>query len=274
VTLFSDNAAGRLHAQIISFRKHAVGQGSIPHVWAGVLDLHVNDPRLLPRLAHIFRLPDEIAHELEMVDEKEYDRDLALRWQGAVNGRLSEWLFNNSNSAQLVTAIDDTALTSLEYSSVILHRFRPQRVFSRDELQHIRDLIAELREEIRNDTGMDQSLWEFLLSHAHAMSEALDDLPLRGPAALEDAYDRARGAVIRRTDLLVRMDENPGPWKKFGKLIIAVGTVLGIPSAGLALPGQIRQAIEGPPPDQPAIVIELPGPGPVVLAVQHNGDGD
>jgi hypothetical protein len=62
-------------------------------------------------------------------------------------------------------------------------------VFSDNELNRIRELIAEPEAEVHGDPGLDPSLRDFLLFHAGAMTRALQDLAVRGPAALEEAFD-------------------------------------------------------------------------------------
>jgi len=268
--VFSDNAAGRLHVLVTAFRRHASNQ-TIPQAWAAALGMSdIGSPVLLSRLAYVFRLPEEIEHEIAMVDVQEYDNDLALRWRMMISGRLGPALFSGGQAGQIATAMDDASLNSLEYCSYVLHRHRPQRVFSDSELDRIRGLTQELGEAVDADSDMDQSLRDFMLSHVNAMIRALSEVDLRGPVALEDALDRAVGAVRRRVDLVVRMESNPTAWSKFQNLIVGVAAVLQIATAGLALPGQVRQELEGPAPS-PAPVIqvrEIQPPGLTVPPVQ------
>ena len=116
------------------------------------------------------------------------------------------------------------------------------------------DLLGELEP----DSGIDSELRAFLLVHARAMERALADLPVRGRASLEDAFDRAWGAANRRADLTAQSDANRKVWKKFGDLLIAVAAVLQISTSSFVLPGQIRQAIEGPQPTQVEVVQQGP----------------
>jgi hypothetical protein len=273
VTVYSDNPAGRLYELLTSFRLKA-GQHSVPTAWAAALDIsNVNDPELLRRLAYVFRLPDEIQAELALVDEQEYD-DLAVRWLATIPGQLGPSLFSGRQSNQLSSEIDDASLASLEHCNWILHRYRPQRVFSNPDLDRIRGLISELLDEIRNDGGLEQDLRNFLTYHALAMLNALRDLRIRGPVALEDAFDQARGAVYRRMDLTVHMDSHSGVWTKFQNVIVAVAAVLQIATSSFVLPGQIRQELEGPPPPQAPVVKVIEKPvdahgGPVPDVQQH-----
>jgi hypothetical protein len=53
------------------------------------------------------------------------------------------------------------------------------------------------------------------------------------------------GATSRRTDLTVHTESHSSVWSKFGNLIVAVAAVLQIATSSLALPGQIRQELDG-----------------------------
>lgn len=277
MTVYSDNAAGRLHELISAFSRIA-SQQLMAYTWAAVLGMSVDDgPEFLRRLALVFSLPGEIEREILKVSPGEFDGDLAMRWSVRMLQELEPAaLLNNLSSAHVVGRFDKASLNSLEYCSYVLHEHRPQRVFPGSELERIRLLIAELETAVRGAQGLDPDLCEFLLFHAEAMAQALRDLPLRGPAALEDAFDQALGAARRRADLSAR-GENRSTSRKFGELIVAVAAVLQITTAGLTLPGQIRQELEGPAPAAPPvvkIVVQQPDvPAPAALAPDEHPNG-
>lgn len=282
MTVYLDNAAGRLHKLIIDFRSSALNNNSIPQAWAAALSVKdIANPDFLRRLAYVFRLPGEIEHEMAKIDEQEYDPDLALRWRGAIrSGVGTASLFSGLPAGQPAANMDDAVLGSLEHCSYVLHRYRPQRVLSKTELDGINELISELITEIQeNEDAMDPSLRDFLFFHASEMMHALSDLTLRGPAALEEALDQAVGAGQRRVDLTVRLETeaNSGGWTKFLNLLVGVAAVLQIASTSLMLPGQVRQELEGPAPAQASVVKVVPTPdlGPAQAAAnghQHGGD--
>jgi hypothetical protein len=216
--------------------------------------MQAHSPGLLRRLSYVFQLPDEVKREISLVDDEEYDNDLAMRWWSTIPERMGPALFTGNRGDQIAAAMDDASLNSLEYCSFVLHRYRPQRVFSTRELDTINELIRELQAEVEGDDAMDRSLQDFLLYHAFAMSRALDELGLRGPVALEEAFDQAVGAAQRRVDLTVRRESNSGAWTKFLNLIVGVAAVLQITTTAFVLPGQVRQELDGPPPSRPSVV--------------------
>jgi hypothetical protein len=264
VTVHADNPAGRLHNVITSLATHA-SQQQMWQAWAAALQIPGDQlSELLRRVALVYDLPAEIVSELDCVPGTEYDRDLVLRWQPEVAGLLGTNLFGTPTASQSIQGVTRESLYSLENCSYILHRFRPQPGLSDDEQERIAQMISELQEAVLADPDMDADLGVFLLYHAGQMSRALRDLPVRGRAALEDAFDQAVGAVNRRMDLTSRAEENPRAWAMFRDLMLVIAAVLAIAQASLTLPGQIRQELEGPPPAPPPIVkvIEQPPPPP------------
>jgi hypothetical protein len=269
VSVHLDNAAGRLHELITTFRRNS-GPGTVPQAWAAVLGSpSIEHPDFLRRLAYVFRLPEEIERELDEIDEDEFASDVARRWKGSIAPRLGPALFLGQQSGQVSPGFDDASLTSLEYCSYVLHRYRPQRYISDGEVERIRLLIEELQSEVRGQPNLDPELRKFLSFHITAMQQALLDLAVRGPSALEEALDQAVGATQRRTDLTVKADSNRSVWTKFGNVIIAVAAVLQIATSSLALPSQIRAELEGPSPATPVVVKVIQEAPPQVT---HSGE--
>jgi hypothetical protein len=155
-----------------------------------------------------------------------------------------------------------------------LHRYRQRRPIADSDLERIRKLLAELAAELRESEQIDPELREFLMRQCKEMSRALRDMVIRGPAALEDALDRAVGAAHRRKDLATRSTSAPSVWRKFGEVIVAVAAALQIATSAVALPGQVHQAIEGPqPPAQVRVVVNEPGQPPTADTAAQRSNG-
>lgn len=116
-------------------------------------------------------------------------------------------------------------------------------------------------------------LHDFLLRQCREMQRAIREMAIRGRAALEDALDRAWNAAYRRQDLATRTSEPPSAWRKFMGVLADVAMILGVASGGVALPGEIMLAIEGP--QSPAVVKvveqEPPPTAPTAPAAHPNG---
>jgi hypothetical protein len=182
-----------------------------------------------------------------------------MRWQGHAVSLLGPSLFSGENAAQTASKINEAWLTSLESCSFVLHRYRRQAVISDADMERIRSLIAELRATVEDELAPGDELRDFLLHHARAMARALTDYQIRGPAALEDAFDQTVGAVGRRRgDFESKGYTRREVWKKFGALVGAVAATLAIPATTVQLTGEVRSAIDGPsaPPVEKVIIDE------------------
>jgi hypothetical protein len=266
VTVYDNNPAGRLHKLLFEFATKSRNQ-TIGACWASILGMtETPTSDLLTRIGQIYNLPTEIGAEMAMLDSSvEYDADMAMRWRDQVTAAFGISLFSGKVTNEIVPYFGERTLDSLENCSWILNRYRPQPAISESEVERISQLIKELQEEIRSGESLDPELSAFLLYHSHLMARALGDVSITGNAALEAAYDQAVGAVIRRKDLLVHAQESAekkSVWGKWFDTLMAVAAALQIASSALMLPGQIRQELEGPAPQPPAVVkvIELPGP--------------
>lgn len=254
MTVYSDNPAGRLHNLITRYTNNS--SGSRPHLaWFAVLGIPEQDsPRLLRRLAAILEMPAEIEAEIGRVNPDEFDLDSVMRWQPDILAMLADSVFSTvppqqlpgHSSKQVTQRASIATLFSLEQCSFVLHRHRPQRVISDTDVQHIKSLLEELTTAINEDLKAEPDLCEFLLRHARNMADALDDLWIRGSAALEDAYDQAVGAAARKAgEVAERGYTRREAWKKFGHVLVTVTAILQVPNTALQLPAEVRGVIEG-----------------------------
>jgi hypothetical protein len=229
-----------------------------------------------------------------MIDKIDYDRDVILRWHDAVVPVLGSALITTdmSTSADVAERIDGESLLSLQACSDLLHRHRPEQPIQEAEIWAVRKAIAELLDAVDADPGAGPEFRQFLQAHAQAMARALDDVPIRGRAALAGAFDLAVGAVVHEEHRFKTSgDTRRTGWKKFLKMIGVVSLVLGISANALAMPASIRsdmkpapvetvkvevietppgsriaEVIEGPPGSQIAEVIEAPPGSQIIIA--------
>jgi len=248
MTVYTDNPAGRLHALLDSFKLNS-SQQPVHSAWGAVFGVQGDLSGLLSALGLLVDLPDQVEAEVDRVNPEEFDRDAVMRWKVQLAPFIRDRLLNNERADQAVAAITEGSMASLESCSFVLHRYRPQRVLSDADIEKIRSLVQELVATIEEELDGEWELLDFLLQHAKAMSRALDHYPIVGTAALETALDQSLGAVARRGgDFAAKEYTRRESWKKFAKLAGAVLVVLQVPTTALQLPGEIRQAIEGPQP--------------------------
>lgn len=277
MTEYLDNPAGRLHRLLVLFRQNASKRRAW-QVWAATLGIPGNDyPEVARGLGMLLALPGETESELARLDPADYPEDIVLRWKDKIVPALVPPLFHGQQADQMAARIDATSLADLETCSWTLHKYRPQRPIADSDLERIRKLIDGLETELRESGDIDPELRDFLLQRCREMSRALRDVAIRGPVALEEAFDRAVGAAHRRKDLAARSSEAPGAWRKFGDVIDVIAKALQVATLAIGLPVLAQQAIEGPqPPAQvQVVVVNEPGQQPSAdTAAQHsNGEG-
>ena len=256
-----DNPADRLHSLIVDFRRNATSGRPSWHTWAATIGVPINDTaEVLRCLGLVLALPGEIEAELAKVDRANYKPDLARAWQ-KILPTLSSALFTPEQSNQVAAQFDELSLVSLEYCGWTLSTYRQQRPVADSDLKRIRELIGELESELRDSPNIDPELREFLQLRCDEMSRALRDLTIRGPAALADAWDKAVGATVRQSAVVIRRDTAPGAWEKFKEILNTTALVLGTMASAASLAVDAQQALEGPPPPaQVKVVVESPQP--------------
>lgn len=253
MTVYADNPAGRLQALLISFEHHS-SHKSVLSAWAAALGAPASDlPELFRRLGLVNGLPDQIEAEVGMIDESEYDRDVVVRWRDVVVPVLGAALMtvNPGTSAQLAERLDAESMRSLKACSALLHRHRAEQTIDEAHVQAIREAIGELEDAAESDPDDGLEFRQFLRNHARAMTQAVNDLPIRGFAALAGAFDLAVGAVVHE-ELRFRKRgyTRRSGWKKFLKMIVVVAAGLSIPLSVVQMPAAVRSDMSPAPPVQ------------------------
>jgi hypothetical protein len=112
-----------------------------------------------------------------------------MRWRDSVVPALSAGLMtsNPSTSAQLAKRLDARSMRSLGTCSDLLHQHRAEPPIDETRVAAIRKAITELEDSADSDPHAGPEFRQFLRNHARAMTQAVDDLPIRGSAALAGA---------------------------------------------------------------------------------------
>jgi len=271
VAAYLDNPAGRLFRLLTLIGKTV--NTPIHRAWSSALGLPEGSTSDLFRgLSYVYELPDQIDLEIGRIEDPEAVPELALRWRGGVRSSLSEMIFSDKTTSHITPHLDTATMVSLETCSYFLHLYRPQVMPGEADLARIAELVGQLEAEVTVSSFTDSELQEFLLSHVRAMTRALNEVAVRGAVALEEALDKAVGAACRRVDLAVRSQENPSAWRKFGEVIVAIAAVLQITTTALALPADVRAAIEGPPSPERAVEVIVVSPQAEVPPSTAAGD--
>ena len=261
MSVYADNPAGRLRVLLISFKRHSSDKRPVLSAWAAALGVPATDlPELFRRLGLINGLPGQIQAEVGLIDESEYDRDVVMRWRDSVVPALGAALMttNPSMSAQLAKRLDAGSMRSLEACSDLSHQHRAEPPIDETRVAAIRKAITELEDAADSDPDADPEFLQFLRNHARAMTQAVDDLPIRGSAALSGAFDLAVGAVVHEERRFRKSgDTRRSGWKKFLVMIAAVAAALQIPLSVLDMPPAVRSDMGSPAQVQEVTVVEV-----------------
>jgi hypothetical protein len=235
------------------------GSASVPDAWADVLRI----PRdhwssILRSYSLVLGLPDEIALQVRGVDPSLIPFPLAMSWEPAIRRALEIDFSRAVPLKHLLDLYDAEALTNLRWCHEILSRHYPSgSLIQRSALDGIREKIHDL-EAALVDPGIDSELCDFLRMHAGAMARAVDDVPIRGRAGLEEAVDQVLGDVyIRRARVAER---DPRRVELLLAVVQAILLALQISLTGI----QIEQASRPPLPQQLVIRCETPSVRPAL----------
>ncbi len=257
MTVSQMTPAGRLHRLLSEIRQKPPNQ-SIVQAWSEVLAIPLSRrAELFRTYAFVVGLPDEIAAEVEKVDQERFPVSLAMRWRDKVTRAFEVDFAGGVQLNHFTNSYDTETLAHLEWCDDVLRRGLPGRsALQLSDLERITDLVDQLERALSEDREIDTELRTFLLQHARAMAQAVRDVPVRGAAGLEEALDQALGDIkIRRRHLTERLGA-----ERAQHLMAIIQAVLLALQVGLTAV-QITQAGESPEP--PRVTIELPAADPV-----------
>jgi hypothetical protein len=280
VTVFYDNPAGRLHRVLKGLKDVNPGTVSVQDAWARVLhagqkpDMAV----LSRRMVQAFQLPAMVMSEFGQIDDQDLDRDLALRWHDPVLVTFANTLFSNAQIASTLK-YDEVSLASLEHCSYLLHRSRREALPAGETLHAIREHVSKIQSLTAHDEEIDPDLREFLLEHAAALAEALEEFFLTGALGIQRVIDEAVGSAVRNGYVPDEVsgevaDDETGSKaaiKRFWGVMGRAALVISMSGNLLAIGQSAYRGLESHPSAKPSIqntieVNEMPGSGITIVS--------
>ncbi len=255
MTVHLDNPAGRLH-RLLSQIKGKPPNQTVPQAWGEVLGVHLDDWAELLRLyALVASMPLEIISELDEIDSSLYPAELARRWYEPIR---SAFVLDFSRQLKIQTfsaTFDGESLAYLELCDDLLHRYRHGTQPTDDDLERIRAKIAELEANVAAGPAIDVDLRDFLLKHTRDMARAVREVPIRGSAGIQEAYERGLADVYL---LRNEMAERAGPTRRemLIQMFAAAGAALQFGAGILELEQAAKLQADTPgnrPPSPPSI---------------------
>lgn len=237
-----DNPAERLHSLLSAYNAY---DRNIPALdaWRGVLMLNPLLPpaRVMRYLSQVADLTDRVRDEVTDLPHRRRERltrhlhsiDTSMDYLPQVGGMLAQHFQQYYKPEVLIT---------LEEASDALHDLHPRRLVSRNRLGDIRTEIERLALLLKEDTELDADFRDALRVKLIDVIRFINEVPVRGNAAVEDAFDVATGTVHRHGPDVVRY-RGTVVMQHFGLICNSLLLVLNVATAGLELPVAVREAL-------------------------------
>lgn len=213
-----DNSARRLQLILESALNNQ--NTSSRTVWYQVLKAS-SEVDFLRKYIQLLKLHTATVAELEALPN--LNRGLFLSWQRPVEVVLASGTLNH-NWNEIRSGLSPIVMQALAFSADELSKHHQSDLIDSDDLKEIERQISELLLEI-DGADIADDLRSWLRRQLSTLSEALADYRIRGPVALETAFEAVVGAIIFNTTVL--KDEGAKPQvDKFRGIVRRVYDVL------------------------------------------------
>jgi hypothetical protein len=201
-------------------------------------------------LSDILNLPIAARQEIELLSD-DNPKDLMLRWWPKTVEAIGRLTGAATPISKIASIYGEGELTSLEFSSAILHHAHHLPGISNEDLVEIKRRLTELLDAIRSDATLNPELADLLRTHISSMIRACTNYEFQGSADIRDAYNETIGALVNNWHIVVRHDDSrTGIWQKVIGVLGALSALLGFGTAVIA-------ALEAPS-ASPAVEIVVP----------------
>lgn len=207
---YEDNPAGRLRTLLIELH------GTPPNTpaWERVAALLVptdtpSSPAALRAMTRLLELPSDIRTAVEALDEDEEEKEHLVEHLDKVEAFLTSVANRNANLGQALQSTfaaggdipNSAAVQSLSTCSRRLHRYSPEPVIPREEIDELIQSVTALMNDIRA-SSLDGAAKGLLLHHLYRLLQALDLIRITGAAPVEESLDALIGAVSRNPEAM------------------------------------------------------------------------
>ncbi|MGW4552469.1 hypothetical protein ACWEOV_02310 [Streptomyces sp. NPDC004365] len=227
---YDDNPAGRLRTLLIELHQRNPNQNVAS--WEAMAAILVptaspSSPTVLQAMTRLLELPLDIRAAVEALDEDEDEKEHLLEHLDKVETFLTHVVNRNTalvGAFKLITVGGDVpnsaAVQSLRNCSRRLHRYSPEPVIPREEIDELIQSVTTLMADIRT-SGLEGSAKSLLLHHLHRLLQALDLIRITGTAPVEESLDAFFGAVHRDPEAMEAARRHG-----FGERIATIASVI------------------------------------------------
>jgi hypothetical protein len=204
MTEYEDNPAGRLRSLLIRLHRTALNRPA----WDATVRLLVPDaptssPEALMAMTRLMELPADIRAAVDALDEDEEEKEHLLEHLDKVEAfltNIASRTFILHQAFQALAAggdvLNSAAVQSLGTCSRRLHRYNPEPVIPREEVDGLIRSVTSLMDDIRA-SSIENAAKFLLLHHLHRLLQTLDFIRITGAAPVEESLDAFLGAFAR-----------------------------------------------------------------------------
>ncbi|MFE3180791.1 hypothetical protein ACFXKR_07790 [Streptomyces violascens] len=227
---YEDNPAGRLRGLLMSLYHGFPNQNE--RAWEATVQMLVptaapSSPVAFGAMTRLLELPSDIRAAVDALDEDEEEKEHLVEHLEKVAHFLTNVANRNmtlNQAFQLFAPGGDVpnsaAVQSLGNCSRRLHRYSPEPVIPREEIDDLTRSVAKLMEEIRA-SSLNAGSKRLLLHHLYCLSQALDLVRITGGVPVEESLDSFLGAVSRNPETSEDARQNG-----FGERLAAVANAI------------------------------------------------
>lgn len=239
--------AARLHAVLVQLRWGNTTAVTIKDRVRAAFDAR-SDAEIFERLSAIVALPtlasEAIMEAADKQDVSADERAFYLQWHPSVQAGLGQIFSLDAALVNVTRHIGDQELAQLQAASFWLRRSLRGGLVTDSDLGTLRETAERLMQDIEGSTALADDLKLALIAQLQKILDALRAATISGVAALTDAGDTARGAIIR---VLMQTPAPTDPQgqsllKRFAAYIATLAAVVGVTGGILQIPGQAAEA--------------------------------
>ncbi|MER5199563.1 hypothetical protein ACWD3J_33950 [Streptomyces sp. NPDC002755] len=204
---YDDNPAGRLRAVLIEVHQmppNMLAWDAMVKVLAP--EASPSSPEALRAMTLLLELPAGIRAAVDALDEDEEEKEHLLEHLDKVEAFLASVANRNLNLQQALPSFaaggdvpNSAAVQSLGTCSRRLHRYSPEPVIPREEVDALIQSVTSLMVDIRA-SSLDNAAKLLLLHHLHRLLQDLELIRITGAAPVEESLDAFLVALSRNPE--------------------------------------------------------------------------
>ncbi|MFE3494468.1 hypothetical protein ACFXOS_15530 [Streptomyces sp. NPDC059175] len=212
---YEDNPAGRLRTLLIELHRtppNTVAWDATVRVLAP--QASASSPEALRAMTRLLELPADIRRAVDALDEDEEEKEHLLEHLDKVETFLANVASRNHILEQVFKVLaaggdvpNSAAVQSLGTCSRRLHRYSPEPVIPREEVDALIESVTTLMGDIRA-SSLENAAKILLLHHLHRLLQALDLIRITGAAPVEEGLDAFRGALSRNPEAMQEAEQH------------------------------------------------------------------